>query len=102
MSVREQILTILTETLEPIRVEVVDESDRHAGHAGARPEGESHFRVLIVAERFRGASRIARHRMVNEALAGLLAARIHALSIIAMAPEEAGGREAAGGRVTVA
>jgi BolA protein len=100
MRVREQMLTILTEALQASRVEVVDESARHAGHAGARPEGETHFRVLVVAERFRGASRIARHRMVNDALAGLLATRIHALSITAMAPEEAvdlattGGREA--------
>jgi BolA protein len=60
---------------------VIDESHRHAGHAGARPDGESHFRVRIVAEAFRGKSRVEQHRMVNAVLADELKERVHALAI---------------------
>lgn len=72
----------------PRRLEVIDESARHAGHAGARPEGETHFRVEIVADAFAGLSRLERQRRVNAALADELAGPVHALSIRAIAPDE--------------
>jgi BolA protein len=81
--------------LEPQRVELIDESARHAGHAGARPEGESHFRLLIVAEAFTGRSRIERQRLVYDALGDLLRTDVHALSIIALSPAEDAVRRAA-------
>jgi BolA family transcriptional regulator, general stress-responsive regulator len=73
-------------TPESLRVE--DESHRHAGHAGHRPGGETHFRLYIVAEAFRGKSRLERHRMINAALADELAGGVHALAIYAQAPGE--------------
>ena len=63
-----------------------DESHQHAGHAGSRPGGETHYRVYIVSEAFQGKSRIERHRMVNTALAQELAGGVHALAIHASAP----------------
>lgn len=74
--------------LAPQRLELVDESAHHAGHAGARPEGESHFRLLIVADAFSGRSRIERQRMVYDALGDLLRTDVHALSITALSPAE--------------
>jgi BolA family transcriptional regulator, general stress-responsive regulator len=88
MRVAETIRTKLTERFAPIRLDILDESDRHAGHAGARPEGETHFRVTIVAAAFEGQSRVARQRLVYEALAEELASRVHALSLTARAPGE--------------
>jgi BolA protein len=79
----------LSEHFAPLRLEVLDESDRHAGHAGARAGGESHFRVRIVSEKFRGTSRIERHRMVNAALAEELGGPVHALAIEASTPDAA-------------
>ena len=76
----------LTRRFAPALLEVIDESEQHRGHSGARPGGESHFRVKIVAESFRGKSRVERHRMVNEALAAELKERVHALAIEAAAP----------------
>lgn len=84
--VGERITRRLEERFSPARLEVVDESHLHAGHAGARPEGETHFRVLIQAEAFRGRSRVERHRMVNEALAEELEGPVHALAIRAEPP----------------
>ena len=72
----------------PKRVEVLDESHLHAGHAGSRPGGETHFRVHIVAACFQGKSRVERHRLVNAALADELAGQIHALALRADAPGE--------------
>ncbi|MCL7464416.1 BolA family protein [Phaeovulum sp. NW3] len=66
---------------QPDRLEVIDESARHAGHAGARPEGESHFRVRIAAAAFAPMSRLARHRAIHAALGPELLARIHALAL---------------------
>jgi BolA family transcriptional regulator, general stress-responsive regulator len=77
----------LVQGLAPASVEVIDESHQHVGHAGARPDGESHFRVRIVAECFRGKSRVAQHRMVNAVLSEELRARVHALAIQSSAPE---------------
>ncbi len=88
MTVRETIETRLREALAPELLHVSDDSHLHAGHAGARPGGESHFTVDIVSGRFAGLSRIDRHRLVNAALAGELAGPIHALVIKARAPGE--------------
>lgn len=90
MTVRARIEELLTEALKPDRLEVIDESHLHAGHAGARPEGETHFRVRIVSGAFSGVSRVERHRRVNTLLAGQLAGPVHALAIDARAPEEPG------------
>ena len=70
----------------PLLLEVIDESHQHHGHSGARPDGESHFRVRIVAEAFRGKSRVDQHRMVNAVLADELKERVHAVAIEAAAP----------------
>lgn len=80
----------LSEAFAPTALSVVDESHRHAGHAGSRPGGETHFRVSIVAAAFAGRSRLDRHRMVNATLAEELAGGVHALAIEAKAPDEPG------------
>lgn len=90
MTVRARIEAALSEALKPSRLEVLDESHLHAGHAGARPEGETHFRVRIVSGAFSGLSRVDRHRRVNSLLAAELAGPVHALAIDARAPEEPG------------
>ena len=87
---RDRITEKLTEAFAPARLDVADESHQHEGHAGARPGGETHFRVTIVAEAFRGRSRLDRHRMVNTALAEELADGVHALAIHASAPGDDG------------
>lgn len=89
MRVRTVLEQRLREALAPLALEIEDQSARHAGHAGARPEGESHFAVVVVAERFEGESRVARQRMVFEAAGDLLRTDIHALSITALTPAEA-------------
>ena len=86
MTTRDRITRTLTEAFQPASLEVVDESDRHKGHAGSRPGGETHFRIRITAEAFRGLNRVAMHRAVNEALADEFAAGLHALAIEAKAP----------------
>lgn len=78
----------LIDALEPIRLDVVNESHLHAGHHGSPGTGESHFRVLVVSPKFAGLNRVARHRLVNEALAAELKGGIHALAIKAYAPGE--------------
>ena len=78
----------LSAALAPSRLDLVDESALHAGHAGARAEGESHFRMLIVTAMFTGKSRLERQRMVFAALADLMRSDVHALSITALTPEE--------------
>lgn len=88
MSVRESIIKKLTEAFHPENLEVADESQRHFGHAGYRPGGESHFRITIVSAAFRGKSRLERHRMVNATLAGEIEGGVHALAIHARAPGE--------------
>ena len=81
--VGQRITQKLTDAFSPLELDVVDESHKHAGHAGARPEGETHFRVEIVSASFDGKSRIEQHRMINQQLAEELADRVHALSISA-------------------
>src|SRR5262249_18274783 len=88
MARRDLIAEKLTKAFAPASLDVVDESHQHAGHAGHREGGETHFRVYIVAEAFRGKSRLERHRMINETLVGELASGVHALAIHASAPGE--------------
>jgi BolA protein len=78
----------LTKAFAPESLRVLDESQQHEGHAGHRPGGETHFRVYIVSQAFKGKSRIERHRMVNSTLAGELGRSVHALAIHANAPGE--------------
>ena len=85
MGIKERITTSLM-ALDPVDLEVLDESERHLGHAGWKEGGETHFRVRITAPAFAGKSRLAMHRMVNEALAAELAGGVHALAIEAKAP----------------
>ena len=82
-----EIERVLREALAPLQLEVQDDSAAHAGHAGAREGG--HFSVRIASARFSGLNRVARHRLVYDALGPLAARRIHALAIDARAPEEA-------------
>jgi BolA protein len=78
----------LTAAFQPTRLEIVDDSHRHAGHAGAREGGESHFNVTIESPAFAGTARVARQRMIYRALAEELAGPVHALSVKALAPGE--------------
>jgi len=86
MSAIERLRTRLTEALKPMQLEIADDSYKHVGHAGAAQGG--HYRVFIVCEAFAGRPLVARHRMVYEALAENLRSEVHALSIVARAPDE--------------
>ena len=88
MTVRSRIEEKLAQAFQPESLRVADESHLHAGHAGHRPEGETHFRIHIVSPAFLGKSRVERHRMINGALADELAGPVHALAIQASAPGE--------------
>ena len=88
MQIKDVITRKLTEAFAPESLSVMDESDQHQGHAGHRPGGETHYRVYIVSEAFRGKSRLDRHRMINSALAAELTGGVHALAIHAQAPGE--------------
>lgn len=81
-----RIRDILMQQFAPVSLEVVDDSARHAGHAGASPEGETHFNVRIVSAKFEGLGRVARQRAINTALAPEFESGLHALSIKAEAP----------------
>jgi BolA family transcriptional regulator, general stress-responsive regulator len=74
--------------LEPVAIDIIDDSAQHAGHAGAS-SGGGHFRVSIVSSRFDGKATMARHRLVYDALGSLMRQEIHALSITARTPDEA-------------
>ncbi len=82
---------VLTQHLSPLRIEVVDESSQHAGHAGAAAGGQTHYSVLIVTDRFTGLSRVARHRLVTGALAAEFEGGLHALSLTLRTPAEQAG-----------
>ena len=88
MLIKDDITKKLQDAFAPDSVEVIDESDQHHGHAGHRPGGQTHFRVYIVSEAFRGKSRIERHRMINQTLSSELTGGVHALAIHASAPGE--------------
>lgn len=92
MSVKDSITRKLTEALAPSELEVLDESQRHVGHAGYREGGESHFSVTVVAAAFEGKSRVERHRMVNRLLSEEIAAGLHALSLKTLTPAEKQGQ----------
>ena len=89
MTMVETIRQNLTTALSPTHLEIVDESHLHAGHSGARPGGETHFRVEIVSAAFEGQNRVARQRQVYKALADEMADRIHALALTTRTPDEA-------------
>ena len=93
MRVADRIRAKLTAALQPTRLVIRDESARHAGHAGARPEGETHFHIEIVSTAFAGDSRVARQRRVYTLLAEEMAGPVHALALATLTPEE----EASGG-----
>jgi len=80
-------------TLEPLEIELDDESEQHRGHAGYQPGGGTHWRLSIVSPRFTGQPVVARHRMVYQALGNLMQNPIHALAITARSPEETKGNE---------
>jgi BolA family transcriptional regulator, general stress-responsive regulator len=88
MTIADRIRTKIEAALAPVRLDIVDDSHRHAGHAGSRPGGETHFRVEIVSAAFAGKTRLERQRTVYALLADELAERVHALQISALAPEE--------------
>lgn len=83
---KDRLTAKLTAAFAPTTLDVEDESHRHAGHAGARPGGETHFRIQMVSEAFLGKSRIERHRLVHAVLADELRDRIHALALSLDAP----------------
>ncbi len=88
MSVAETIRTKLVAALQPERLVIKDESHLHAGHAGARAGGESHFRVTVVSPLFEGQPQVARQRAVNAALKAELAGPVHALALKTLTPAE--------------
>ena len=92
MSIRDAIEKKITEGLTPTALDIADDSHLHAGHAGARAGGDSHFTVTIVADSFAGKSRVERQRLVNTLLAAEFEAGLHALSLTTLTPEEAARR----------
>jgi BolA protein len=87
MNRREKIESLLRAAFAPLSLDVLDESASHRGHAGAA-HGAGHFRVRLVSERFRGVARLARHRMVYDALSSEIGPEIHALALELVSPEE--------------
>lgn len=84
----ERIRATLSEKLQPAEIEVRDDSALHAGHSGARPEGETHYHVRVVSPAFAGLNRVARTRLVNEALQPEFDRGLHALALTLRAPGE--------------
>jgi BolA family transcriptional regulator, general stress-responsive regulator len=91
--VAQEISRLLTTAFAPSRLEVVNDSAKHHGHAGHDGSGESHFTVEIESAAFVGVARLERQRMVNRALGDIPGQRVHALAIKATAPDESQGRE---------
>ena len=89
MSAEQRMREKLMLGLSPTRLDIINESEMHAGHRSSPGTGESHFRILIVSPAFAGKSRVDRHRIVNELLADELSGRIHALALKTYAPGEA-------------
>jgi BolA protein len=88
MNIRDRMIAKLQAGLAPTALEIEDESHRHAGHAGAREGGETHYRVKVASARFSGKGRIERHRMVYALLADEIAQGVHALALHTQAPGE--------------
>jgi stress-induced morphogen len=80
---------VLTRAFSPSLLRVTDDSARHAGHAGARPGGETHYSVVVVSDAFRGMNRVARSRAVHAVLEAEFAGGLHALSLVLRTPDEA-------------
>jgi BolA protein len=91
MSLEPEMRRRLEQALAPVRLELHDDSAQHAGHAGAAPGGNTHWRLAIVSGAFSGKSTVARHRLVYQALGDLMQNPIHALQISARAPGETDG-----------
>jgi len=89
MTVRDTIVDKLTAALDPVRLDVVDDSESHRGHGGWREGGETHFDLVVVAAVFEGQSRVGRQRLVLDALATEMAGPVHALSMRCLTPAEA-------------
>jgi BolA protein len=89
MQIAESMRAKLQQSLAPAQLEIIDDSHRHAGHAGHDGRGESHFRVRIVSDAFAGKSRVERQRLVYDLLAAELKDRVHALSLTTQTPAEA-------------
>ena len=87
-TVADRIRRKLNDALAAEQLEIIDESDRHKGHAGHDGRGESHFRVTVVAERFSGLSRVDRQRLVYGVLAEEMSDRVHALALTTLTPAE--------------
>jgi BolA protein len=85
---QERIVARLKAALDPILLDVADESDRHAGHTGAREGGGTHYRVRVVSAQFENQSRVARHRLIYGLLTAEFADGLHALALVAKAPDE--------------
>lgn len=92
MSMADTIRDKLTAAFAPLALDVIDDSARHAGHAGSRPGGETHFSVRIVSSAFDGVSRVERQRRIYAVLARELESRVHALALTAQTPDEAASR----------
>ncbi len=88
MSMEATIREKLMVGLEPVRLDVLNESELHAGHRGSPGTGESHFRVVVVSAKFAGKPRVERHRMVNHILEDEVGKRVHALALTTLTPDE--------------
>jgi len=88
MNIKDRMIAKLEAGLAPTALEIEDESHRHAGHAGARQGGETHYRIKVASSRFSGKGRIERHRMVYALLADEIAEGVHALALQTRAPGE--------------
>ena len=88
MIMQQRIIARLTAALDPVLLDIVDESHLHAGHAGAREGGGTHYRVRVVSAKFDRRSRVERHRLVYDLLTAEFADGLHALALVAKAPGE--------------
>ncbi len=89
MSIAAIITQKLQQALSPVTIQVIDESHKHIGHVGARDSGETHFAIIVISQQFKGLSRLQRHKLIYSILDLEMQNNIHALSIVAHAPEEA-------------
>lgn len=88
MSAESRMRDALQKAFQPQRLDIINESELHAGHRGSPGTGESHFRILVVSAHFAGRSRVDRHRMVNAVLGSELALGVHAMALSTFAPDE--------------
>lgn len=87
----DRLRSVLQDAFAPVRLDVVDDSQKHAGHAGAREGGQTHYSVLVVSDRFMGHGRVARHRMVHALLDAEFEGGLHALALTLRTPNEQSG-----------